>query len=244
MRSSFHKKAFPCFLGIGVCLMLAGCGAQPLPTTYEVGQDTLPAFGTTEEQFQGKIADTQTDEETGVSNYTYTELVSGVQAVKTYVDVMDTEYGCQVIDQEGVIQETPDFSQAEGEVLIGKNLESEEGIFQLNLQWTENTCEVVVSKGEGQVSQAKVESISMEEAVDMLQKASPQELDLPGESMEDYVICADVGYVMVDGQASFRMNVYDRSTRTISGTYLLTLDGQHLYQLDRKENSIRQLSAS
>ena len=59
-----------------------------------------------------------------------------------------------------------------------------------------------------------------------------------------YVICADEGYVMVDGQASFRMNVYDRSTRTISGTYLLTLDGQHLYQLDRKENSIRQLSAS
>ena len=74
---------------------------------------------------------------------------------------------------------------------------------------------------------------------------APEQLGLPGASMEEYEVLALEGTEMVDGRACYRMNVYNsnnaQNSNEFMGSYLMSLDGEHLYQLDPATDEIREL---
>ena len=65
---------------------------------------------------------------------------------------------------------------------------------------------------------------------------TPAELGLPGDSMANYHVLPAEGIVMVDDISCRRISVYSSddkdASNTILGTYLVSLDQQHLYRVD------------
>ena len=51
--------------------------------------------------------------------------------------------------------------------------------------------------------------------------------------MEEYEVYAEEGLVLVDSSPCLQLNVYSSTPRQYRGCYLMTVDGAHLYQLDR-----------
>lgn len=242
-------------LGMTALLFLSGCGGDSasLPETYAVGEESMPALGmvgavgtegTTftapgdeEENEEGS------EEESKTLSYVYSGLSSGRAEAEIYVTALMVNYDYKAIDEEGIIQEAPDFSTEEGSVLLGKNTEAGDGILQLALQWTADSCTVDVSFVEGlQVSEPKpLPSLTVTEAVDTIEGLSPSQLGLEGTSMDAYLVYAREGYVLVDGEACYQLDVYNED-HSIQETCLLSLDGQLLYSLDRSTGQITELT--
>ena len=126
-------------------LLLAGCGeaeeAASLPNNYVFGQEMLPAMG--EEQGvgteQGVSCEVTTNSETGETVYAYSGLTSGQEAAAAYLEALETQYGCSAMDEEGVRQSNASVTDAEGSVLVGKDMADGSGILSLDIQWTETT---------------------------------------------------------------------------------------------------------
>ncbi|MGI5962465.1 MAG: hypothetical protein ACOX7N_01960 [Lawsonibacter sp.] len=233
----------PLALAAILTLGMVGCAGKPsLPENYTIGEDGLPALGS-EEVEQNWACTTETDQDTDETTYVYTEVGSGKDAVREYVDVLVKEYGCWVVDEEGVKQEEPDFAQTSGTVLVGKETAAEDGVFQLKLQWDEDSCSVTPTVQEGEVLKEKAapEPLTMEQAAQQIEElASRGDLGTSGD-LSEYSVSVEEGYVMVDDQACFRINLYDEETHSIQGTYLLTLDGEQVYVLDRDSGQVSRL---
>lgn len=232
-------------VGLALLLTLSGCGGggAEMPETYAVGDDSMPALGTVGVPgAEGTTFTTEQGEEGEPVTYVYGGLVSGGAEAEIYVDVLTADGTCSVIDESGVIQEAPDFTAEEGSVLVGKNTQAEDGILQVALQWTADSCTVTVSVVEGlQVSEPKDEpTITVTQAVDSIESMSPALLGLEGTSMEDYLVYPQDGYVLVDGETCYQMNVYSKD-HSIQETCMLTLDGKTLYRLDRETGQVEQV---
>lgn len=264
MRREYGKWLVAALLLAG---LLSGCGSEgnQLPETYTIGEETLPAIGavqeseeeTSEEEEAAEeetvpevICQTQTDEETGVSVYTYSGLESGLDTVRTYLRTLLDENGFSVIDEEGFLQEEPDLTAEEGSILVGKETEDQTGLMELDLQWTRNLCEVTAKVEEGKRIQTEEETpeqtLTVEQAVQQLQNMDPADLGLSDSAGENEVFAED-GYALVDGQECYRLNRYTQSsvgTPVISGTYLLSLNGKNLYRLDRDTNEVTLLQGN
>lgn len=230
-------------LGLTVVLILTGCSSgDKLPETYVIGEDSLPALGTTEgegEGISGSISQ-QPQEETEQTVYVYTGLTSGKETVQAYVDTLLSQYDCSVIDEDGVVQEEPTFDQDAGTLLVGKDTAGKDGVFQIQLDWTQNSCTVTPSVRQGEQVTQPPQNLTMEEAVERLKNAPVSLLGLTG-SWKDYTVYGEDGYVMVNDQACYCLDVYDRDTHSIQGTYLLSLDGTQLYQLNRDNKQVTEL---
>ena len=231
-------------LGAVLALLLSGCGngSAALPETYTIGEESLPALGEIGEPGGEGTACTPGEEtQDGSTTYLYTGLASGGAAAQTYVSALVADYGCSVIADDGTIQEEPDFSAEEGDVFVGKDTQTEDGVFRVEVKWSADSCTVSVSLQEGvQVREAESVSLTMEEAVQAVEEMSPQTFGLPGTSMKDYFVYARDGYVMVDEQACFCLDIYD-SEHAIQSTCMLSLDGQQLYLLDGETQQVKQL---
>ena len=62
--------------------------------------------------------------------------------------------------------------------------------------------------------------------------------------MDEYEIYPDEGLVIVDSLPCIPVKVYDRTEHQFAGSYLLSLDGSELYQVDNSSNQVRELSLS
>ena len=235
-------------------LLLTGCGggeeAAALPDNYVFGQEMLPAMG--EEQGvgteQGVSCVVTTDSETGQTTYTYDGLASGQETAAAYLEALETQYGCSPMDEEGVRQTDAAVTDAEGTVLVGKDMADGSGILSLDIQWTDTTCQLTASILEGKKLQdpaePEKEPIGVTAAVEKLKAMTPEELGVPED--ETYTIYADDGYIMVDDEACYRLKLYRRTevdTREIVGTYLMSLDGSNVYRLSG-DNQVEQLNPS
>ena len=87
--------------------------------------------------------------------------------------------------------------------------------------------------------------ITMRGAVRQLKSMAPSALGLPGDSMDSYEIIPLDGTEMVNGSPAIRMHVYSSNQSTggndIMGSYLMTIDGEHLYQIDPVTHDIIEL---
>lgn len=115
-------------------------------------------------------------------------------------------------------------------------------VLTVRIRWSEGKCVVTADEEEGTVtspppsSVPSSESVTMRGAQERLEGMTPEELGLPGESMDEYEVISMDGVAMVDGIACIRVHVYTEETGVqgseFMGSYLMTIDGQHLYRVD------------
>ena len=113
-------------------------------------------------------------------------------------------------------------------------------VLTVRISWSEGKCVVTADEEEGMVtappSVPSSESVTMRGAQDRIAAMSPEELGLPGESMDMYEVIAMDGVAMVDGIACIRVHVYTEETEIqgseFMGSYLMTVNGQHLYRVN------------
>lgn len=268
-----------------------------LPTELPVGEENVVpgmVLGSDEYQAQAVLAKTIT--------YTYTNLVDAGKVAETYVgQLRSADPSFSVVDEEFVRTDAPDFSAAEGMVLMARTLplpepeatesqapeesepaesgdpaqsenpgesenpeesaqptqapeEAEEPVrtvLTVRITWSEGQCVVTADEEEGMVTSPPREtpsgnggSLSVRGAQARLEAMTPAELGLSGESMEEYNVFPIDGVEMVDGVACITLYVYSNGGENgneFMGSYLMSIDGAHLYQVNPVTDEIEVL---
>lgn len=267
-----------------------------LPTEIPIGEDasiTGMALEADESEAQAVKAKTVT--------YTYTGLNNAGKAAQTYAGQLAGESPAfSVVDEEFVRQkESPDYTTAEGMVLLARNVpipepeasdaqeteapesaapqmlellagagngfeaglleplptpEPEEPITYVHtvrITWSPGVCVVTADEKQGKVTSPKPstlpggQSLSIRGAVSRLQEMEPAKLGLEGASMEEYELIPMDATEMVNGVACINVYVYNSNNAANSnqfvGSYLMSIDGQHLYRLNPITDEITEL---
>lgn len=84
--------------------------------------------------------------------------------------------------------------------------------------------------------------ITLEEAIDYMESLSPSFLGLPGESMEQYIVLCQEGTVYLNNNPCLLLNAYRAEDHKYQHSYLLTVPGLEVYQLDRATGEATALS--
>ena len=222
-------------------LLLSACGGKDVPPEQYSSNDTaLPALTSTlsSENIQFSHKEGSEDQP---DSYVYSGLSSMTDTLASYVQALE-EDGCSPIDTNGVVKELPDFSVSSGSVSMGKDT-GDGGVFQLQIAWEGDTCTITpVYAAELRITQPSVQALTVSEAIQRLKSCTPALLGLSGASMEEYEVYAEEGLVLVDSSPCLQLNVYSSTPRQYRGCYLMTVDGAHLYQLDRDVSQVTELT--
>ena len=244
-----NLKKLSCIL---LFLLLYACGqkAPALPSEYTIAEDGLPslqeALSISNDEYQfSESMDSGADS----ASYTYSKLESSNGITNDYISFLENEEDCFVIDESGAIQDNPNFSKTSGNVLVGKESTSGNGVFVLDISWQEGSCTIsptikndIEIHNQSSYSDEEENSLTLDEMVDLFESFSPEELGLPGGSMSDYDIFPEEGFVLVDKNPCIKINFYQKSTHRYQATYLISSDGTHIYQLNRQSDKVTELS--
>lgn len=222
-------------------LLLCSCGGKPTPPqSYDVEGGTLPSLTelVTLEDVQFETSAGEEGEET----YVYSKLSSGGESVKSYTEALESEYECTIATDKDT-PGAPDFSAESGQALVGKPLEDSEQILLLTIEWEETSCSITPSLADADaLPKQEDQSITLEEAVELLQRSSPDFLGLPGSSMDEYLIYPQEGTVYLDEHLGLLLNVYSAADHRFQGSYILTVPNMDIYLLDRETGQAELLS--
>jgi len=116
-------------------------------------------------------------------------------------------------------------------------------VHTVRITWSPGTCVVTADEEVGKVTSPPVnntlpagQSLSIRGAVRRLQEMDPAKLGLEGESMDEYELIPMDATEMVNGGACINIYVYNSHNAAQSnefiGSYLMSIDGLHLYRLD------------
>lgn len=264
-----------------------------LPTELPVGDEIVPGMTLEADESEAKAVLAKT------ITYTYIDLVDAGKVAETYVNQLRAASPAfSVVDEEFVRTDKPDFTAAEGMVLMARNLPlpetetpeedaeptesgaeesapaesegpaesaqptqapeaEEEGPVQMvltvRITWSEGQCVVTADEAEGTVTSPPPSqqqrpggsSVSIRGAQERLEGMTPAELGLSGETMEDYTVFPMDGVEMVDGVACITLYVYSdknaQNSNEFMGSYLMSIDGLHLYRVNPVTNEIEVL---
>lgn len=217
-----------------IALTLTGCGkAEPLPTAYTVGEDSLPALSEVLE-LGTDISFSSQENDDGTVTYQYQDLSSGTEAVQTYLQDLSDSYECTLLDESGQRVSTESISaKADGHVVAARESATGQGLFELDVNWDETSCTVTPMLAVDAELPAE-ETMTLEEAVAYLQSLPPKALGLDGESMSEYDIFAEDGIILLDDEVALCLNVYDRQTHQHQASYLIAGSSYQIYRLDRE----------
>ena len=265
-----------------------------LPEKLMVGEVSVPGMTleANESGAQAVLAKTVT--------YTYTNWHNAGAAAETYVNQLKAATPVfYVVDEDFVrVSELPDFTAAEGMVLLARTLpkpapevketpaptdppgnesggpegsapaetpaptetpEPEEPVEEIpsyvitvRITWSEGRCVVVADEQEGEVTSSPHQggpgmtpSIGIRDAEAQLKSMTPAELGLPGTSMSQYEVFPQSGTELVDGVTCIRLDVYNSSDGPnpylFASSYLMSVNGAHLYKLDPITDELREL---
>lgn len=263
-----------------------------LPEELKVGEESVPgmALEADESGALAVLAKTIT--------YTYTNLNDAGKAAETYVgQLKGADPAFSIVDEEFVrLKDAPDFTTAEGMVLLARNLpkpepeggaetpapteEPKEGesavpdssaqpsqspppeesappadeapdmVLTVRITWSkaEGQCVVTADEAEGKVTSPPPEevpptySIGIRQAENQIRSMTPAELGLPGTSMADYEVFPQDVLETVDDITYIRLNIYDSvSPYAFVGSYLMGVDGKHLYQVEADTGELVEL---
>lgn len=117
-------------------------------------------------------------------------------------------------------------------------------LFRVRVDWTPTSCLVTLDHPAGQDFAHSLLGagtvLTFSTAKDLMLSLEPQEIGLPGKSMEDYVLIPGPGFVKVDNVACLSIDVYQKnSAGTISrmGRYFISADGAYLYRQNGNDPS-------
>lgn len=265
-----------------------------LPTEIPIGDDVSIVGMALEADESGALV-----EKAKTVTYTYYNLVDAGKAAETYASQLAKESpSFTLVDEEFVrVTETPDYTAAEGMVLLARNVptpapestpepetasaepteevssdpeESAEPtptpeptpepeptpppityVHTVRITWSPGICVVTADEQEGQVTSppptaaAANHSVTQHGAKQILKEMDPVDLELAGTSMDEYEVMPVDGAEIVDGRPCIRLYVYSDNnqpnTNEIMASYLMSIDGEHLYKVDPITNEIKEL---
>lgn len=117
-------------------------------------------------------------------------------------------------------------------------------VITVRITWSPGQCVVTADEEEGKVTSPPMDSsmggpgpsLSVSQAEEKLEGMTPAQLGLNGTTMDIYDVFPIDGVEMVDDVACMRLNVYSRDnpehTNEFMGSYLMSIDGQHIYRVD------------
>lgn len=251
-------------LGVLSCVllvfMLGACGSKlpAAPDTYDLAGESIPSLNKVlGKENSGTLTDLETPETATADAsaasssspsaeclYTYDKLDSGGDAASKYAESLTAQSeGFQVVDQSAVAADAPDYTAQSGDVILAKAAAQQGKILQLHISWTETSCQITLSRPDGEIKAAAAEPMTNDDAVDYIEGLKPATLGLPGSSMRVYRIYPIEGMVMVDGVPCLKLQAYQMNQKSkaneIVGVYLLSGDKSHLYQL--QDGHVREL---
>ena len=217
-------------------LLLSACGgsdkAEP-PQNYVLEENSLPSLTelvTLDDDFQFEEAE---GEEEGSVSYIYSKLTDAGKIVEEYTGDLEKDYSC-VIAPGSDEESTPDFTADSGQVLAAEKLEDSEQVFLLTIQWEEGTCTITPSMADQDVlPQQESQAITLEEAVELIERTPLSVLGLSGTSIDEYLIMPQEGTVFLEDQPCLLINVYRAENHQFEQSYLLSVPSMQIYRLDR-----------
>ncbi len=271
-----QHKLFGILLAAAILGSFCGCqekGASSLPTAYKVDGVEVAALSVEDETgVTGKSSevytyDGLTDSGTVAQNYV-AELTSEengfVVVDENYVQAHQPDYTAeedQVLlaktleegsSQEEETSETSSEASSESQDSEDEgSVEDQEGeLLTIQVAWMPGQCMVTVGTDQGTIQLAEdgetVVPMSENEMVDYFNSLTPQELGLPGDSMDEYEVYPMGGNVLVDGRPCVKIQVYNRNnaedTNQFEGLYLMSSGGEYIYQVDMATGKAIQLS--
>lgn len=233
------RKAVGC-AALLAALLLSACGGGSSGPTYTLGDLEIPALPTEEEP---KV------DVYGVGDAyvrTYTEFTNVETILPDYVTMLTEEYGLQTVTKALMTCPAPMEYGPEGDIYLGAPTGEEgEKTLLLEILWNPEECSVVSSIIPGTITDT-VNTVQVDTAQQYIEGLSPGDLGLSGASMDAYEVFAGDGGALVDGKQCMRFSVYQASGTengsVYMGTYLISMDGQHLYQLDLDTNRVTKLA--
>ncbi len=221
-------------------LMLSGCGGEKSvpPDNYTIGEDTLPAIQVQDENVSFSE---DTDSETQLTSYLYQDEDSEAkeQLLTQYAEMLQEDYQCSVINEKGVVQSLPDFSDETGEALLGIDSATGTGLFILHIQWDLESFTITPEyNADLKVEDPFASAKTLEEILQIFENASPEKLNLSGDSMEDYSIYPEEGYIFINESPYIRVNVYSTTNHRYEKTFVISTDGAQVYELNRDTNQL------
>ena len=193
----------------------------------------------------------QEDKEAGSTTYRYEGVPHAMERLSFYCEMLtDADFNFIPIDGEREETTLPDFEDYAGKLQLvqpiggvpREELEKEggewgESLFSLEFWWGEDAFSVTVSQPEGGiVIPPPPEPMTLRRAMELFETADPADLMLEGDSMEDYVVYAQSGAVLIGMTPCLRMSVYEKDedthTNKLAGEYFLSNDGRHIYRAD------------
>lgn len=230
---------------------------DPLPKkgleSYTVGEDTVASLDTFLEEGEGELianrgpGKVRNEDDEVEEKYTYIyEITAPAEVMNRYLDLMLGDEGFVLADETYLVnEERPELEDAEGALMLVRNSVVEGHLFQLVIGWSQanDNLAVRVSAPEAALHYPEPERepdvTSVSDHMEQIRSMTPAQLGLPGDSMDEYTIFPVDGMVKVNKQDCRRFNLYERGTTgTIAGTYLLSVDGQHMYVLDPDTNKV------
>ncbi len=213
-------------------LLLTSCGgSKEPPQAYTLGEDSLPSLTALV-----TLENVQFEETTGEDDavtYVYSGLSSGGETAQAYANALESDYEC-TIATDSETSGAPDFAASSGQALAAQPLEDSDQLFLLTIQWEDTSCSVTPSLADADaMPQQEDQSVTLDQAVGVLENMSPSALGLPGSSMDEYLVYPQEGTVFLDDQPCLLLNVYSASTHQFQNSYLLTVPALEVYKLDR-----------
>lgn len=204
----------------------------------EEGEDTGP---------EPAAAEPEAEEEEGYIKilYRYEGLKSPVNLISAYATLMTTEdAGFSTVDDTLLRIDPPEEFGESGTVLLARN--STEGTQAMLLSWGETECSVTLDMPEGKVHDPKPETSGAaagqpRRSLADLEAMHPSQLGLPGDSMDAYELMPQEGSVRIAGSVCARVNIYNRSSGQIAGSFFMSSEGK-LYKLEEDVNAVVELS--
>lgn len=124
-------------------------------------------------------------------------------------------------------------------------------VHTVRITWSPGVCVVTADEKEGKVTSPANNTIpagqalSIRGAQNRMREMAPIQLGLEGESMDEYEMIPMDATELVNDVACIRINVYNGSDAAapnqFRGSYLMSVDGLHMYRLDTATNEIVEL---
>lgn len=240
----FNKKILIIFIilllgiGAGTAFFVRKSFQKEEPSVisrYEVDNDSIASIVTI-------VGDRELseiiDEKNGTLHkveYNYKDVSTGSEDVKAYAEFLINECGFVPLMES-------DINNPAGYISVGSESAEEGEIFQIDIDYTPNEYRIILSHSSGELPKPKKkdkESFTRNDAQAFLNQFLPNGSGLE-EPLSSYVTIFDQGRMIIDGNDSYGINVYQKGvgqSNEVVGKYFVALDKSAIYKYNVSDNS-------